>query len=160
MRMESMKDIERQKTEKVSETGKMKEQASRIETDIAEVYSTLESLPDGLDQEIVDQVKVAREAAQAEAGKDGEDLERAQEKTNQEMRTLREMAEKKAASNETAVNMLDRIKAKYGQSERRSAISELNRNTELGEGIIAETQRTMEEASRKLEEMRKIINNS
>lgn len=95
----SMREIEKQKVEKVSETGKISEQASRVEVDISEVYKTIESLPGGLDQEISDQIEAARQAAQAEAGKDGDELEAAQQRTNNEFEKLCDIASSKIRDN-------------------------------------------------------------
>lgn len=155
----SMRDIEKQKVEKVSETGRISEQASRVEADISEVYKTIESLPGGLDQEISDQIEAARQAAQAEAGKDGDELEAAQEKTNGEFEKLCDMANSKIGDNKVATDKLKAIKAKYGKAEITGALSEIDANTELGQQVISESKKAMDAIEQKLRNMRDKIGN-
>lgn len=154
----SMRDLERQKAEKVKETETMKEQASDIEVNITEVYEVLKALPIELDKEIKDQILAARSAAQAEAGQEGQDLEAAQARTNQEFENLCSLAEKKIADNNTAVSMLEGIRSRYGRSERGRARSELESNTERGQQVIKESNDAVDDALQSLAELRKTIN--
>lgn len=153
----SMRDLERQKAEKIKETDTMKEQASDIEVNITEVYDVLAALPGGLDKEITDQILAARNAAQAEAGQEGKDLENAQARTNREFENLCAIAEKKIADNTTAVGMLDGIRSRYGMSERSRARGELEGNTERGQQVIKESIDVIEEARQVLAELDRTI---
>lgn len=155
----SMRDIEKQKVERVSETGKISEQALRVEADISEVYRIIESLPGGLDQEISDQIEAARQAAQAEAGKDGDELEAAQERTNGEFERLCEMANNKIGDNRVAADKLKAIRARYGKTEISGALTEIDANTELGQQVISESKKAMDAIEQRLRTMRDKIGN-
>lgn len=155
----SMRDIERQKAEKVSETEKISERSSRVEANVTEVYITLESLPGGLDQEISDQIEASRLAAQAEAGKDGEELEAAQDKTNREFEKLCEMADSKIGDNKAAAEKLKSIRSKYGKAEISRTLSEIDANSELGQQVISESKKAMDAIEQKLRAMRETIGN-
>lgn len=154
----SMEGINQKKLEKMSETQNVAVQASRIETGITEFYKILEALPDGLDQEISDQIEDARDAAREEAGKDGDELVTAQQKTNKEFESLCEMATAKIKDNATAVEKLKSIRTKYGRTQILSAITEINANTEKGEYIISDAQRALMQIDEKLAQMRQSIN--
>lgn len=155
----SMRDIEKQKVEKISETGRISEESSRVEADISEVYKTIESLPGGLDQEISDQIEAARQAAQAEAGKDGAELEAAQEKTNSEFEKLCDMASSKIGDDKVAAKRLKAIRARYGKAEITGALSEIDANAELGQQVISESKKAMAAIEQRLKNMQDKIGN-
>lgn len=153
----SMRDLEKQKVEKVSITDKNVEKATRVKRDIDEVYKVIDSLPEGLDEEISSQMATAERAAQREAGKDGTELEDAQNKTNQEMNKLCDMVEQKIKDNTTAANKLRNIRAKYGKKETADAVQKIETNTAQGEAIISESDKAMEQGDKALRDMRSTI---
>lgn len=154
----SMKDLEKSKVENVSITEKNAEKAARIQKDIDEVYRTLEALPDGLDQEITDQIVNAENAAKEEAGKDGDDLETAQTKTNRQFEKLCDMVMSKIKDNDTATTKLESIKAKYGTHQIKDAVKTISDNTKQGETVISESEIAMRKIAQGIQAMRDKIN--
>lgn len=157
MHKPSMKDIERQSHEKANETAEMMERAKQIEREITEVKETLKGLPGGLDLEIMQQIEAATEAAKDEASKDGDLLEKAQEKTIIEMHKLCDSIKEKLIENDKASASIENIHSNYGKKALERAHSEIGKNTELGQSVIKKSQEKMSDGLRKIQELRNTI---
>lgn len=111
-------EIGKEKDVRVKEMDEHLERAEHIRTEIDKVKEAVKEIPEaGLDEELQNAIKEAEEAARDEAGKDGEEVMEAQERTGAAIENLNNVISEKTEIYGNTIHIIEKYKVSdYGKA--------------------------------------------
>ena len=135
------------------------QKANEIGQEIGEVKEGLSDMPGGLDDDILEQIRAAKEQARQEARADMDSSVKSDilEKADSEAAGIEGDTKEKINENDRARARLQSIRGKYGSDAISSVDSSLERNTQQGQELISDLDRSGQAARANIDKIQSDI---
>lgn len=151
--MKNMTDYTTDAQQHKNELQEQVQEGQKIVQEIEKIKQGASDMPDGLDSDIAASIQGAVESARSEARGEMGEVSTKQEATKNAIGETQSEIGEKVAANDTAKGKLEGIGGSYGDSQIKSAVSQIEASTQRGKEISDGLQQAADAAANELRDL-------